>query len=234
MRGSWLALAGVALLGCGGKIAPDASLVGLDGGAADATADAPDARVPPPIPSCSGVASCLSNGVVTEGAIVVTCQGVYYVGYWTLVLEREINGDFRVVQVQTTGTPGFGLTFDDTSAPPAVTQLTYRVCVQDGDQTRCGAPFTTEAAPGCACVPFTCDGVVACNTSLSNGCGGKIQCGACPAGITCGANHSCCPDHQEPGGLGGCECAPTHPCLGATYWDPGACACRPIVTPLPE
>jgi hypothetical protein len=234
MRVLALAIVGVSAMGCFGKIAPEPSDGGSNVDAGDAGADAPDGRGPAPVPNCTGTTTCLQDGYIITGAVTVTCDPVDFVGPWDLLLERLVTTDYRVVQTQVVDTPGFGATFNDTSAPP-VAKLTYRVCTIDDDGTRCGTPFVTLSAPICAkCAPFTCDNLKACNTTVSNGCGGTNECGACPNGAACLARYqSCCPVGFEPDGNGGCECAPPRPCPRRYYWEAAWCKCAPIFRPEP-
>jgi hypothetical protein len=243
------ALVSVTVVGCFAKLAAEPGLDGGPPGEVDGGVDAAavDSSVPPdvlvlvqepdgnvefpdgqelaPLPVCAGMPSeCILTGHSYEGVAEITCAGAYFVGGWTLLLEREnINGQFELIQTQTTNTPGFGETFYDNTAP-LVDSLTYRVCVQDSAGTRCAAPFMTEAPPDCACEGYTCVSTSACNTKIYDGCGGYITCGACPSGIACNpANNSCCPTGFQGRLGGGCECAPPTPCHGT--WNPGTCQC---------
>jgi hypothetical protein len=187
-----------------------------------------------PVPNCSGKTVCLQDGFTITAAVAITCDPEQVKGPWTLVLERQVLTDWRVVQVQNVDEPGFGATFNDTKAPK-VAHLVYRVCVEDDYGERCGAQFETISAPSCAgCSPFSCIDFRACNTEISNGCGDYITCGPCPNGGTCSARYaSCCPAGTEPDGFGGCECAPPHPCPRRYYWEAAHCRCEPIFRPEP-
>ncbi len=149
---------------------------------------------------------------------------MYFVGPWNLLLEREIGNQFQVVQMQSVATPGFGFTFYDLSAPLA--NLTYRVCVTDANGLRCGAPFTTTPPVDCGCQPLSCEFFQACNTTISNGCGGITTCGNdCTNGLPC-LNGACCPAGTMPNGNGTCVCAPPGPCPG-DGWNVILCKCEP-------
>lgn len=241
MRELFVALIGIAAVGCGARSvleAPSSSNGGSSGSSANAggPADAGDAGdagpidgsdAQAPVPTCSGALSqCIegSNGMWT-GAAVIHCDGVYFVGPWTLVLERSVGNDFHVVQVQAVQEPGFGATFDDMTGPPV--ELTYRVCVADAQGVRCGAPFNTYGPVDCKCRPETCDILRTCHMKVDDGCGGVIECGACSNGVPCNThNNSCCPVGEEGDGNGGCECAPLKPCAGSQFWDPNDCECE--------
>ncbi len=129
-----------------------------------------DERGPPPVPVCSGELSmCVppDAGIVWTGASVIKCQPEQYVGPWTLVLERQSGMTWQRVQTQVVEEPGFGATFYDSSGPP--TKLTYRVCALANSMTPlCGAAFTTQGPPNCACEPTTCWLNTACNTQIDN------------------------------------------------------------------
>jgi hypothetical protein len=235
------ALLAIIAVGCGARTllhAPPIEDAGaastLDAGiVGDASADGldQDASSGPltqaPVPSCMGMNSqCVQSdaGNYWVGASVITCDGVYFVGPWTLLLERKVYNAFHVVQTQVVMEPGFGATFLDTSGPPA--QLTYRVCVVDDMGTRCGTSFTTYGPVQCACEPLSCAALQACNAMVFDGCDEKIPCGGCAGNAVCNpGSHSCCPPGTEPDGTYGCQCAPNHPCPGKTYWDPSVCAC---------
>jgi hypothetical protein len=240
-------LVSATVVGCFAKLAPEPGLErgpagegdgGVDAGLVDGSLpdgpvlvqepdgniEFPDGQELAPLPVCTGANSeCVLSGHSYEGVAEVTCAGVYFVGTWTLLLEREnINGEFELIQTQTTDTPGFGETFLDNTAP--LVELTYRVCVQDAAGTRCATPFMTDGPPDCACEAYTCESTGRCNTKIFDGCGSYISCGACPGGIACNpANNSCCPTGFEPALQGGCECAPPYPCRGT--WNPGTCKC---------
>jgi hypothetical protein len=113
---------------------------------------------------------------------------------------------------------------------PASTEsrLTYEVCLIDdfsGQQT-CGEPLTLGGTSNhCGCEPITCGLYSACQTTLDDGCGGTLECGACPGGTTCTAG-SCCPPGYESDDQGGCVCAPPpRGCRKGTYFDANLCRC---------
>src|SRR6266545_4100040 len=58
-------------------------------------------------------------------------------------------------------------------------------CGGGGLANVCGAP------PPPPCQPKTCTSAGASCGSMPDGCGGTLQCGTCPPGQTCGANHVC-------------------------------------------
>jgi hypothetical protein len=226
-------LAGTLCLGCGDRTLPGtpsssgALVSSADASSATDGSDADGAqRGPAPVPTCTWTHSrCVeaANGAY-EGQVLITCDPVSFVGPWTLLLERQINGQFQIVQTQVVQTPGFGATFDDTKGPP--TDRVYRVCVADSFGTRCGAPFKNLGTPSCVCEPLDCEVLLACNALVDDGCGGLLPCGDCRGGATCNVRtHSCCPVGQESDGTGGCVCAPTHPCGFPKYWDPSLCMC---------
>jgi hypothetical protein len=233
-----VALIGIAFMGCGRSAleSPSSSAGGSSaaagastaaGGAGHAAGAGGAAVAHAPVPTCTGENSkCVFNDAgLISGASIIQCDGVYFVGPWTLLLERLIGSQFEVIQVQQIEEPGFGATFDDMTGPPA--ELTYRVCTVDKQQgTKCGASFTTFGPVDCACEPLTCHELQSCFTLIDDGCGGKLHCGACSNGAPCNpSNDSCCPVGQEPDGTGGCQCAPPSPCHGTKYWDPNVCAC---------
>lgn len=80
--------------------------------------------------------------------------------------------------------------------------LLYDVClVRDSDGARsCDSQLQVlqGTTNHCACVPNTCASTNACGTSVSDGCGGTISCGACADGSSCVANKC-----QGAGGGGG-------------------------------
>jgi hypothetical protein len=237
-------LVGVAVVGCGarasiqgpyGPAADGAEAAGgapPDAGDAGDAADASDAddsglTGPAPVPTCTGHNSkCIMIDGNWVGSAIITCDGVYFKGPWTLLLEREINNQWQVVQVQAVEEPGFGVTFDDTSGPPQ--KLTYRVCSVDKVQgTKCGDPFTTFGPVDCKCVSSSCDLLQACFNFNADGCGGQLFCGGCANGLPCNlATHACCPAGMQSDGLGGCVCAPPNPCPGPTYWNTTTCSCE--------
>jgi hypothetical protein len=240
----FFSLIGAAAVGCGARdsIQNSSALVGagassMGGGPPDA-GDAGDAALamdaddsgltgPAPVPHCHGQNSqCIMVGVNWIGAAVITCDGVYFKGPWTLLLERQINGQWQEEGIQAIEEPGFGATFNDMSGPPQ--KLTYRVCTIDKvEGTKCGDPFTTFGPVDCKCVPSTCDSLNACFTYDDNGCGTQIYCGSCYGGGVCNMlTHSCCPQGMESDGFGGCVCAPPSPCPGATYWNTTTCSCE--------
>ena len=116
-------------MGCGGRsslvdprpLASGGSSTGggvpADGGsdAADA-ADAADASLAP-TPSCKGANSqcVLTDGRDNAGSSIIHCDPVYFVGPWNLLLEREINAQFKVVETRAVLEPGTGTTFYDMS-----------------------------------------------------------------------------------------------------------------------
>ncbi len=198
----------------------------MDAGDAGADADAADAMMAP-VPSCYGSsAMCEQNDAgLWMGASIITCEGVYFVGPWNLLLERQVLSQFEVVQTQAVGEPGFGTTFYDTGGPPV--QLTYRVCVVDSYGTRCGMPFTTAGPVNCACEPLTCAYFLACNTQLEDGCGHTITCGDCTNGVACNPdNDTCCPPGFMGDGDGICVCAPP-PGEKCGDWNVLDCKCEP-------
>ena len=222
-------------LGCGGRIA---AIDGDgDGGAAvdatvgdgdlDASADAlNDGRGPAPLPVCSGISQCLEDDAgVWRGGALIKCDPAPFVGPWNILLERQVNGIFQISQRQSVQAPGFGATFQDILGRSSL--LTYRVCVVDDTGTNCAKPFRLDPTPGCVCEPTTCDYALACDTTLFDGCGAYVQCGACTNGVAC--NHttsSCCP----PGFMADlgqtCVCAPPPSgCPGRQFWDTVQCAC---------
>ena len=233
MRGRLAVLVGMAFAGCGGRVVLDGGSSGVGGGSPDAgpaadagdggDSDAADAR--PPVPSCTGSDSeCVMDSAGNwSGASVITCDPVYFVGPWNLLLERSILSQFQVVQTEAVQEPGFGWTFYDGTGPP--TKLTYRVCVVDAIGTRCDAPFTTAGPVDCLCEPFTCESLLSCNTVIDDACGHMIECGGCSDGSVCNpANMSCCGPGLMPNGDGTCICAPPGPC-GA--WNVVDCRCEP-------
>ena len=118
------------------------------------------------------------------------------------------------------------------------------------EELTCGGEFLDYCGKG-SCVPRTCNEttaagpVVRCD-SISDGCGGRLDCGACPPGEVCGANRptvcgSCIPstckqlgaecgtvqDTRCPGTTVNClQCAP-----GQTCTDQHQCAGTPTCTP---
>lgn len=251
MRSAFLILIGVVAVGCGGRT-PLFDKTSGDDSTSDASTDAtvdgevvgdggdisdggghfdPDAnsgRGTAPIPVCTGKNStCVQNDAgLWEGAALINCKPVSFIGPWTLLLEREVTqGQFHTVQVQTVDRPGFGAIFQDDGAP--VAQVTYRVCVVDDSGTRCGGQFTTSGPPNCACVPYTCGEAVACNQTIYDLCGHFVRCGACSNGNACNAfDKSCCPDGKESDGSGACVCAPPEPCGKGEFWNVAICACE--------
>jgi hypothetical protein len=240
MRALLVAIIGVVAVACGGRSALEAPSSSAGGahaagssGASGAVGEVGSSSVGAgggdagePVPTCTGsVSQCVMNAQgVWTGAAIIKCDGVYFVGPWTLLLERQIANQFQVVQVQVVEEPGFGATFDDSSGPAM--ELTYRVCVVGNQGTQCGASFTTFGPPDCVCQPATCEQYRACFTSFDDGCGSLTHCGACPDDGAC--NHglgTCCPPGQESDGQGGCECAPLTPCGPKAYWNPGLCVC---------
>jgi hypothetical protein len=203
-----------------------------DGGDANSASDADDSGLtgPAPVPTCHGMNSaCVLNDAGTWlGSAVIVCDGVYFKGPWTLLLQREVNGQWQVEQVQAIEEPGFGTTFYDMSGPPQ--KLTYRVCSLDKVQgTKCGDPFTTFGPVVCKCEPSTCGTLNACFRYNNDGCGTQIYCGPCGGGMACNnVTHSCCPPGKQSDGVGGCVCAPPVPCPGQTYWDTSLCSCEQI------
>ena len=184
-----------------------------------------DANGQAPVPTCKGSnAQCVtSDAGAVEGAAIIHCDGVYFVGPWTLVLERKVTIQFKVIQQQGVQEPGFGATFHDPTGQPV--QLTYRVCVMDDQGTRCGVPFTTDGPVDCKCVPYTCEMLTACHVTIDDGCGGTKYCGGCPGASPCNeVTNSCCPPGDETDEHYGCECAPPHPCPG---WNAVECSCYP-------
>ena len=177
------------------------------------------------MPVCTGSSLCVppEAGVNWTGAAVIQCQPVNYVGPWTLLLERKVGTTFQLVQKQVVQEPGFGATFDDTSAPPA--QVTYEVCVQvDSTTAQCAASFTTMGPPNCGCEPTDCNSQTACNVTLDDGCGGTVTCGACANGMACNSYQTCCPPGQYSNGYATCVCAPPPGCPWY-LWDTGTCRC---------
>jgi hypothetical protein len=248
----WIPATAIALAvaSCGGRLAPlpgqgDGGGVGADSGSEedasvdgesgrpDGSPDGPptDERGPPPVPVCTGENSmCLppDAGIVWTAAAVIKCQPEYYVGPWTLILERLTGTTYQVIQKQVVQEPGFGWTFYDSSGPPA--QLTYRVCVLvDPTTAECGTPFTTAGPTDCNCEPTSCYLQTACNTTIDDQCMGTIQCGACTNGTPCNTdNNTCCAMGFMSDGWGGCVCAPPTPkACPIWFWDTVTCSCMP-------
>ena len=204
-------------VGGGGHGAGDA---GPDVAIADGDAGGPDAEAP--TPTCKGQNSqCVTtpSGKVV-GASIITCDPVYFVGPWTLLLERLIGSAYHVVQTVVVQEPGFGAMIEDDSGPPA--QLTYRVCALDAFGVRCGQPFSTYGPVDCVCKPFSCLNMQACNRTIPDGCGGEITCGGCAGGGTCYPWHTCCAPGFRPDGFGQCKCAPPGGCAD---WNDSNCTC---------
>lgn len=231
-------------IGCGGRLLPlseqDGGRTGVpdaDGGNDGGAPEGQSVCEPPPVPVCTGDNfMCLppDAGIVWTGAAVIKCQGVECIGPWTLVLERLIGSTWELVQKQVLQEPGFGYTFYDTSGPPA--RLTYRVCAVDKSGiAQCGAPFTTQGPSSCACEPTSCWLQTACLTKIDDQCGGTIDCGACPNGISCNmANHTCCPMGFMSDGWGKCVCAPPSPKACSIWdWNTTTCTCDPGGRPTP-
>lgn len=158
----------------------------------------------PPAFQCSGQTQCAPTPGQAE--TLITCSPISQVGGWTVDLQRLESGSWTTVQTAEALEPGSGLTLTDTypnSQPQAL--LTYRVCsVGSTGGPQCGNTFTVNES-SCACEPFTC-GNGACGT-MSDGCGGTIDCGGCAAGLVCGRN-LCCPSGEE-------MCPATGTCLTA-------------------
>jgi hypothetical protein len=198
-----------------------------DGGSPGDAGQTSDALGRAPLPVCAaGLPTCVppDAGLVWTGAAVVACQPADYAGPETLLLERGVGIDFQVVQARSLQSAEFGATFYDETA--GLMPLTYRVCVQDNDGVRCGAPFTSLGAPHCGCEPTNCWLLQACNSTIDDGCGNTMSCGACMGGVTCNpANHTCCADGFMPDDWGGCVCAPPagvkHCC-----WNTTTCSCE--------
>jgi len=246
-RRGWIPATAFVLLtmaSCGGRLLPlpgqrDGGGIGTDSGSDDASTDGnsslpdgppTDERGPPPLPVCTGQAMCIppEAGLQYVNAAVIKCQPEEYPGPWTLILERLAGTSFQFVQKQVVQEPGFGWTFDDSSGPP--TQLTYRVCVLVNNTTaECGAPFTTQAPPNCACEATSCYLQTACNTTIDDQCQHTIQCGACTNGMPCNPqNNSCCAMGFMSDGWGGCVCAPPTPkACPIWFWDTVTCSCMP-------
>jgi hypothetical protein len=238
MLGRVLVLVGAMFVGCGGRVVVDGTSGGMGGAASDAgaamdagadsdaadAADAADAPVPP-VPICAGSSSeCVEDAGFWYGASLITCNPVYFVGPWNLLLEREAGTQFEVVQSQAVQEPGFGYTFYDLSGTPGL-EYTYRVCVVDDAGTRCDAPFMTNGPVDCNCPPLTCEFFQACNTKIDNGCGGVYTCGECSSGAPC-TNGSCCPPGMGGNGNGSCVCMPDGKCPPGA-WDVTTCRCMP-------
>jgi hypothetical protein len=199
---------------------------GGEGGGSGAGGTSADAGRPiAPTPNCTGEGSdCIYVNAIPVGAAEITCEGVYFVGAWNLILQRQVNGNFVTVQTQVVQEPGFGANFYDTSGPPV--EVTYRVCVVDGYGTRCGAPFMNLGPVDCKCIPLTCETQLTCDYVMDDGCGSKLTCTGCTNGITCNAaTHSCCAPGFESAGSAGCLCAPDRICGPGTTWDFQMCAC---------
>jgi hypothetical protein len=221
---------------CGGRIdlgaIADASVDAAD---ATVTADAdPDAlnggRGPAPLPVCTANMQCLVNdqGHFVSG-VVIKCDPAPFVGPWNVLLQKLVNGQYQTIQVRSIRAPGFPSEYQDQVARP--TELTYRLCTVDEQGTRCAVPLTTAPPPNCGCEALTCDYTWACNTTIQDGCGRAVQCGACTNGTTCNlATQSCCPPGFMTDGKQGCVCAPPQPCPGPLYWDIVACGCE-VFTP---
>jgi hypothetical protein len=243
MRGLVVALMGAVALGCGGRSAiwaPPGANGGSSGNGGDTAGtgsagndagDGGDDGSPygqAPVPTCTGELSMceMDSAGDWNGAAVVKCDPVYFVGPWTLLLQRSVGNQFQTVLTKVVEEPGFGAELDDASGPPV--ELTYRVCVLDDMGQRCGQPFQTSGPPDCKCIPTTCALIQTCNTLAEDGCGGQIFCKECTNGAACNPhNFTCCPDGQEPDGTGGCQCAPPFPgCHGGLYWDPSECTCE--------
>ena len=85
---------------------------------------------------------------------------------------------------------GFYLT-----VPPLASPGSYLVSVQATDPTSCVAMTTNVPVTILSCVPqTTCNpGPMRTCGAISDGCGGTVNCGACPSAQTC-SDAICCPD----------------------------------------
>ncbi len=72
------------------------------------------------------------------------------------------------------------------------------VVIAGGSQTNTYVPYATMDLFSYTCVPLTCSTAGAQCGSLSDGCGGTLQCGTCTTGNACNASHQCVPDTQVP------------------------------------
>jgi hypothetical protein len=212
--------------GSGGTSGSGGASVG-EGSAGGAVGDASTDAPPAPTPVCTGANSaCIydKSQNTWSGASIINCAPVYYVGAWTLLLERQVGTAWITDQVQVVQEPGFGYQFSDMTGAPQ--ELTYRVCVVDSYGTRCGDPFMTYGPVDCQCIPSTCDQLQLCNITVDNGCGHNLVCGACDNAAPCDTTYdSCCPAGEYGDGHGGCVCAPPKPCRGKSYWDTTVCGC---------
>jgi hypothetical protein len=255
MRGRSVRLATTATLlcavACGGRLLPitgehqdggssNAADSGVDGDDADDGSSGCNADAgPAPLPACAGdLSMCLppDSGVNWTGAAVIKCQPTQYCPSVTLVLERLIGTTWYFAQRKDLYSGTLPATFDDMPTGQQ-TVLTYRVCVEDQNGAdRCGKALAVMGAPDCACLPATCKLQTACNTTVDDGCGDMLKCGACANGIPCNPdNNSCCPMGFMSDEWGGCVCAPPPKgCGRGEEWDTSDCSCHSRMTPLPR
>jgi hypothetical protein len=196
-------------------------LVGLDGFESWATSiitgnpfSGPSGCTIPPLTVCNSEWSP-SAGYLTVDTIPITCPGP--LGGFTVVESTPTNprqpldlfcpslsycpyglvpGDF-VIGGQSQGTATWGAAIGSVQEVSA--------CVVSSTGSLACDPPTTVTVTDC-CMPLTCSG--SCGT-MSDGCGGVLDCGGCAAGSTC-KNNTC----QTTSGGGG-RCDPdTDPCCG--------------------
>jgi hypothetical protein len=158
---------------------------------------------------------------VWTGVAVIHCQPAQYQGPWTLLLERLIGTSYELIEKRVVQYPVWGVNFYDPSGPHV--ELTYRVCVLENNNTvRCGRSFGTQGPPVCHCEPTSCYLQAACNSTIADGCGGTLRCGACEPGVTCNGG-TCCAAGFMADGWGGCVCAPVD--CPPVNWNTVTCTC---------
>jgi len=170
-------------------------------------------------PGCAPTSTCSSEYVSskilneTVETISVVCQSqpaevqvLQSNGTWALLQAFSANASDpppenpRVfgIGVQSGGTATSGAAVGSTQ--------TIRACTAGG---ACDAPVTVTIAD--CCVPLACPG--SCG-KMSDGCGGTLECGGCPAGLVC-SNYNQCE-----------KCAVSRLCGTGQYFSETTCACE--------
>jgi hypothetical protein len=180
--------------------------------------------------NCTGVWTC--DGTTTVASF--SCSPAPMGTHFALKRYQAAIADYGVVPttVASNGVLGQGSNVAWVSErgyipAPSETTLSYEVCLVDNytNHFTCAAPIVLSGTSNhCTCTPTTCAIQMACNSTIPDGCGGTLSCGACGDGTACSAVGTCCKSGTTPDGQGGCVCAPRR-CPRGTSWDASECAC---------
>ena len=103
--------------------------------------------------------------------------------------------NYKCIKESTEGSGGGSSTVEEEKEPVTCTHdCSGKECGDDGCGISCGTctlPQTCNSTNLCSCTPTTCVALGRTCGTVSNECGGTLNCGTCSTGYTCAVNGTC-------------------------------------------